>query len=260
MFNVLEAQQQQHTHDWTIAAHAKPTWIVLDIETGNAPNEFIEAKIADWTPPGNVTKPETIAAKRQEAAAKIKEKSALLDAAPILCVAINTPLQKIIFNGMDDKQHSIEGWRVESFGDEHQMLLGLREWLDTEADPYTTLVGHNLRGFDLPKMRIAYLRNRLRLPFTLSISNDEQHQPTADTMQLYSRKFAVESNGQPFVSLDKMAAAFGLPRPKSSISGSDVPAMHERGEHLPILTYCAIDAATTAAAWELMTSTSTTLS
>ena len=253
MFNPIEK------HDWTATATDKSDWIVLDLETGNAPEEFIEQKIAEWTPPGNISKPETIAAKREEAKQKIREKSALLDAAPILCVAVNTPQQKMIFNGMDDKQHSIEGWEVQSFGDESRMLLGLRQWLDSGTDPYTTLVGHNVCGFDLPKLRSANIRHRLMLPHCLRIGGDEYQQKTADTMKIYARKFAVEGNGQPFVTLDRVAAAFGLPRPKLNISGSDVPAMHERGEHLAILTYCAIDAATTAAAWELMTSTSANL-
>lgn len=227
-------------------------WIALDIETGNAPEEFIQAKIADWTPPGNVTKPETVEARRKEAADKIREKSALLDGAPILCVAIHSQNDRLIFNGMDSNPYQIDGWTIESLTDEHQMLVRLRGWLDTKTDPYTTLVGHNLLGFDLPKLRIAYLRNRLRPPYCLSVGTDEHSQPTTDTMRLFARRFAVESNGQPFVSLDKVATALGLPRPKSTISGSAVPAMHERGEHLPILTYCAIDTTTTAAAYELM--------
>lgn len=254
MFNIAVDHQE-----WSALEENQPAdWVVIDIETGNAPEEAITRKMEEWKPAGNISKPETIAAKREEAKQKIRQKSALLDEAPILCIAIIKNERRMVFNSMDSAQHDIEGWCVKSLGSEQNMLIAFRDWLDAHTSPYTTLVGHNLRGFDLPKIRSAYIRHRLRLPqcMKVSIGIEIAKQPTADTMAIYAYKFAVESNGQPFVSLDKMASALGVPRPKTVISGSDVPAMHERGEHIAILTYCAIDTSTTARCFELMSSES----
>ncbi|MFI3123424.1 MAG: hypothetical protein QX194_05795 [Methylococcales bacterium] len=64
-------------------------FVALDIETGNAPIEAVENSIENWKAPKN-WKPETVEAKRAEHAEKKRDKAALLDARPILCIACRT--------------------------------------------------------------------------------------------------------------------------------------------------------------------------
>ena len=94
-----------------LAAHmlSPAQYVVIDLETGDAPPDAIAAAIAAWKAPSN-WKPETVEAKRVEAAEKIIEKSALLDASPILCLALKTDRMSVILNGMDASSPEIPGW------------------------------------------------------------------------------------------------------------------------------------------------------
>lgn len=232
---------------------APAAWLVFDLETGDAPEEAIQAALTGWKPPANIKDGEKIEARRQEAAEKIRERAALLDASPVLCVAIQTDATAVLFNGMDTEEHTVTGWEVMPCGDERGLLLKLRDWLDTNTGPQTLIGGHNIRGFDLPKLRSAYVRHRLCLPELLKPRlRDEPAPEVVDTMSLY-KAFSMENRDNLFISLDTVADGLGIVRPKGVISGSDVPRLHAAGENAAILTYCAIDTATTAWAFLLMT-------
>jgi hypothetical protein len=224
-------------------------YIVLDLETGDAPAEAVEAAIAGWKAPAN-WKPETVAAKKMERAEKVNGKAALLDASPILCVAFKSDAMAVIFNGMDLSALEVPGWLVLPCGDEAGLLNALRTVLDASAAPDTVLVGHNLLGFDLPKLRNAYLRHRLKLPMALAF--DGELQPVYDTMRMI-RYCSMENSNEQWVSLDTVARVLGIPTPKAVITGADCPRLHREGEYGVILTYCALDVATTERAYLLMT-------
>jgi Predicted 3'-5' exonuclease related to the exonuclease domain of PolB len=234
-------------------AHAPAQWLVLDLETGHAPQAAIDAAMAAWKPPANIKDPEKIEARRKEAMTKIREKSALLDAAPIICVAMMTDRERVVFSGMGKSEFQIDDWQVYHSDDERVMLLELRSWLDGVTTPETTIVGHGVRGFDLPKLRSAYVRHRLQLPGILQPKvGDEPGNPMVDTMSLY-RAFSVENRDNYFCSLDETARGLGIESGKPIISGKDVPDLHARGETETILTYCCLDVATTGCAFHLMT-------
>jgi hypothetical protein len=224
-------------------------YIVLDLETGDAPAEAVEAAIAGWKAPSN-WKPETVEAKKAERATKLNGKAALLDASPILCVAFKSDAMAVIFNGMDLSAPEVPGWMVLPCGDEAGLLNALRTVLDASAAPDTVLVGHNLVGFDLPKLRNAYIRHRMQLP--LSLAFDAELQPVYDTMRMI-KYCSMENALEQFVSLDTVARVLGIPTPKAVITGADCPRLHRDGEFSVILTYCALDVATTERAYLLMT-------
>lgn len=236
-----------------VALPAPARWLVLDLETGNAPEPAIQAAIAAWKPPANIKDGDKIEARREEAAAKIRDKAALLDASPILCVALVTEAATWLVNGMDASAPAVEGWEVIGSGDERGLLLDLRDWLDRHTDTATVIGGHNVRGFDLPKLRAAYLRHRLRLPALLQPRLGSEPAPeVVDTMSLF-KAFSMEHRDDYMISLDTVADGLGIVHPKGVICGADVPRLHQAGEYAAILTYCAIDAATTAVAFQLMT-------
>lgn len=230
-------------------------WLVIDIETGDAPAEAVAAAIADWKAPANVKDPEKIEVRRQEAIAKFNGKAALLDASPILCVAIQTDRARLVFNGMDASAPTIDGWPVVPCGDERGLLLALRAWLDANTGPETMLAGHNLRAFDLPKIRHGYIRHGLKLPNVLRPKlGDEAKNEVVDTATLF-KAFSMEHRDDFCPALDTVAASFGIPRPKQHMTGADCPRLFREGEFATILIYCAVDVATTARAYQLMTGT-----
>lgn len=234
------------------------SFVVLDLETGDAPAEAVAAATAAWKGQSN-WKPETVEEKRAEAAKKIAKKAALLDASPILCTAIQTERDRMIFNGMSDDEPSIEGWRVIGCHDEAGMLRALRGWMDSGTTAATVIVGHNAKAFDLPKLRHAYVRHLLRLPELLKPRlRDEEKPELMDTASLF-KAFSMEHRDDFCPSLDMIAASFGIPRPKQHMSGADCPRLFREGQFQTVLTYCAVDVATTTRAYQLMTAQATDL-
>ena len=157
----------------------------------------------------------------------------------------------IILNGMSAEAPGITGWLCLPCMDEKGLLVALRSILDATTGPDTVLVGQNILGFDLPKLRNAYLRHRLCLPAALRPMDGESRQPVFDTMREI-RFFSMENADERFVSLDTVARVLGIPQPKQVITGADCPRLHREGEHAVILTYCCVDVATTERAFLLM--------
>lgn len=230
-----------------IAQSSPPAiWVVVDIETGYCSLEGIEQAIEAWKPPSN-WKPETVETKRAEAEEKIREKSSLLDAAPILCLALKTDRVAILLNGMSAETFEVPGWLVMPCGDERGLLLALRTLLDSIIAPETIIVGHNIYSFDAGKIRNGFLRHRLRLPIALA----EPDQPMFDTMRQI-RHFSAEFSDERYVKLDAVARVLGIPQPKQVINGADCPRLHKEGQYAAICTYCCIDVETTTRAYLLM--------
>ncbi len=130
------------------------------------------------------------------------------------------------------------------------MLAALSAWLDAHTDEQTALVGHNVRAFDLPKLRGGFVRHRLPLPACLR-PRESGSQPITDTMSLF-KSYSMEHRDDFAVGLDVVCAAFGIPRPKQLISGADVPRLHAAGQLAEILTYCCIDVDATTEIYRLM--------
>ena len=236
----------------SVAFSAHAQYLVLDIETGNAPAEAIENALNSWEPPKNYKDPEKIEAKRRDDFNKIMERGALLDASPILCIAVKTEKWKGVFSQLASKV-KIEDWNLWVSENEADMLKAFRVFLEKETSQETIIVGHNVRGFDLPKLRNAYLRHRLKLPELLAITARPDEGPqVVDTAQLF-KAFSMEHRNDFCPSISDMAQSLGLPMPKGVISGADVPRLHAEGKTQEILTYCAIDTTTTEAAYLLMT-------
>lgn len=214
-------------------------WLVLDIETGNPDEDSIERAIAAWKPPSNVKDESKIAARREEARVKIREKGALLDSAPILCVAIKSNLGSLVFSSMGAQhQPQIANWLVVALDDERSMLTALAVYLDASVGAETVIAGHNISGFDLPKLRNAFVRHRLPVPRALKPT--EPFQPMWDTMRKF-RFYSAEHSDELFVSLDVVAESFGIPKPKTVVTGAEVPRMHQEGKCSEILAYCCVD-------------------
>ena len=231
------------------------SYLVLDLETGDAPTEAVAAALESWKAPSNIKDTAKIESRRAEAATKFAEKAALLDASPILCIALQSNNNRLVLNGMDASAPAIDGWPCIPCGDERGLLLALREFLNSATSEETTIIGHNVRNFDLPKLRHAYVRHNLKLPNIIKPRlGDETKAEVVDTAMLF-KAFSMEHRDDFCPSLDVVASSFGIPRPKQHMSGADCPRLYREGEVATVLTYCCVDVATTTRAYLLMTST-----
>lgn len=235
----------------------------FDLETGDAREDDIELACALVKPASNIKDPEKVQENLATKRAKIAEKAALMDAAPIASAAFVTEAEKVIF------YHRGYPWgkftpvkAIKGFGgtlvcekDERGMLLVLRDWMDARSVLFdkeeqatlkkrkgSILICHNLFGFDLPKLRLAYIRNELRLPEILDPEAVERGAEYYDTMKHFLRYFTTENAGDQFISVEAVGARLGLPQYKAHMSGADVPKAVREGKALDVLTYNGLDA------------------
>lgn len=225
----------------------------FDIETGNASPEDIDIKAQEAKLPAKAKTDDEIRQAKIEAYQKAVDKAALLDRAPITVLAAATEAGNVVWNCIPDPcpvstMPGLNG-EIRNFKSEKDMLIDLREWLTERTSVLTEIIGFNSRGFDLPKLRNAYIRHKLQLPalFVPGIN------PHYDVMKEYLRNYTTEFNGQLFVKLKTVQSRFGLPEYKEYISGADAPKLAAEGKSKLVIPYCYMDTITTYLAYKFMT-------
>src|SRR5690606_9470914 len=117
-------------------------------------------------PSKSISKPETVGRNYFEALAEKKERAALVNDAPIVCVSLRSEDELRCLHALGAAEpREVDGGLVEGFATMRDMLRALRNLLDVRCDPGTILVGHNVLGFDLRKLRWAYVAHGLRMPY-----------------------------------------------------------------------------------------------
>lgn len=225
-------------------------WMALDIETINGSPDDAERFIVQayrcesfgtWADA-------TIGKKIKEAWEKKKERLALLDAAPIICVSLQGSFRPpSLVHWLPTAIEAPAGSEMLACSDESAMLVALRIYLDATCAQDTTLVGHNIRDFDLPKLRHAYCRHGLRLPQCLTYRD----QPYYDTMEAYCKRFSVHR--AIMIGLQDVLDAFGMTHHKADVDGGMVQQMYESGEHQALANYSILDVIAEADLFERMT-------
>ena len=212
---------------------APPQHLTLDIETTAGDPAEAEASLRRTFAPNANWKPATIGERYLEALEKKRERLALLDTAPIISVALRTEADCRLLHWMPIDDQQIAGVPLERLADQRSMLLRLREYL-LVCGPETVLVGHNLRHFDLPRLRLAMIRHGLCLPPCLA----DPEQPTYDTMSMW-RYFSLEE--KQMTSLEECLEAAGLTSHKAAMSGADVPEVYRQGDYQTVAAYAIAD-------------------
>jgi hypothetical protein len=218
-------------------------YITLDIETVPTQRQDVRDYIAKTvTPPGNISKAETIAKWNEESRPAAVEEAVNktgLDGAFGQVVCIGFDLHD---TGEPDAIYGL---------DEADVLTRFNDALNTIRPSdlmSTTIVGHNVAGFDLRFLAQRYIVNGIR-PHQL-IARAAQAKPwesekVFDTMV----QFAGVGNR---ISLDKLCLALGLPG-KGDITGADVWPMVQAGKLAEVADYCKNDVRKTRAVFKRMT-------
>lgn len=125
--------------------------------------------------------------------------------------------------------------------DERTLLSITLPFLDRDV----RLVGHNLKGFDLPFPAKRYMANGFGVPSSLRVAGKKPWELVhVDTMEVM--RFG---GGQP-MSLRSACRLLGLKDPKENCSGSDVWSMWKDGKFDEIGTYNEGDAVVTLQVYE----------
>ncbi len=181
-----------------------------------------------------------------------KSRMGLLDSAGIATVQLQCKDGAMVLHCLNEGAVTAPGGTQIGFKTEKEVLLNLRIFLDQQTDDATTLVGWNIKGFDLRRLRFAYLRAGLNVPRALRVQA-----PVYDMMKEYVDGFSVDR--QPFVKLEVALQAFGLPNHKAQMDGSQVDVMIKAGQYDKVLAYAWADIAAETELFLRMTGQSTGL-
>jgi hypothetical protein len=194
-------------------------FVFWDIETraNDRAREYYERF---WTPPGNVTKPETIAAKKEEQLKTLDGAGLRWWTGAVCCICART-------DG-DDKFSMVNA-------DETFLLNSFFSWCRTrEAENDVVYIGKNALDFDRPFCIGRALAGRVILPY----------------------KFCDKGNKSPILDIDKIFGwsrsstqqigklrdfAWGLGIDQTSSPGSEVQGLWDKSQHLQIMTHCEQD-------------------
>ncbi|HUO61006.1 MAG TPA: hypothetical protein VMU24_10085 [Candidatus Acidoferrales bacterium] len=236
-------------------------YFVLDVETMNpSPDAMatLEAQfLAEWEPGGNLKDPAKIAAKSDADLQRFRERAALLDDAPVAMVGLMFEDATFLLHGLKRAKARWLGNRknnvtLEGFDGERSLMEAVCTVLNEKAQPDSICIGHNIFGFDLRRLRLACVRNGVKLPDVLRVVFDEKPQRFLDTMQHYCRFFG--RRDEIMISQEHMLEQLGIePLLRGVASGADVPKLLEDGKFNEVATKLLADLVGVRAAFLRMT-------
>jgi predicted PolB exonuclease-like 3'-5' exonuclease len=202
-------------------------YLYLDIETVPTTDADRIAEIAaSITCPGNISKPESIAAWEVEKKPKLVEEA----------------VAKTSFSGAYGKVCCI-GWAWDDFEARSTIGTDEREVIQSAFDritnghmsavPIITIVGHYVANFDLRFLMQRAIVLGIRLPDWLPRDPKPWSREVFDTM-------AAWAGAKDTISLDNLCRVLGIPG-KDGVDGSMVAGMWQRGEYDAIASYCRDD-------------------
>jgi DNA polymerase elongation subunit (family B) len=205
------------------------TAIYLDIETIPSQSPDLLAKLrADVKPPGNIKKPESIAAWMEEnadsAAAEAMEKTSFDPGYGHICT--------IAWAGEDDRFEP-DCAHARTVEQEADVIRAFFDSLPRDTYGAPMFVGHYIGGFDL---RFILCRAViLGIPIPPQIPRDPKpwDKSMFDTMTAWA-------GARGTISMDRLCEALGLPS-KGDFDGSMVAEAWATGEHETIIEYCKRD-------------------
>lgn len=138
-------------------------------------------------------------------------------------------------NDADPVNFTVSGHDIEN--QEPKIIKGFFDYLREQPKGefcHYIFVGHNITGFDIKVIRQRSIILGIKQPLNMKGVYDAKpwDKNPYDTM--------VQWDGRNFISLDKLAKAFGL-QGKSDVNGSMVYKMYQDGEFDAIGNYCCAD-------------------
>lgn len=204
------------------------TTLFLDIETLGTDRQDVRDYIAaSITPPGNISKPETIA--KWEAESKPQ---AIEDA--IAKTALDGSFGRVCVIGWaldDERVQTVHGL------DEPTVLQRFADRMDNIRVFDCAVVGHNVASFDLRFLVQRYIVNSIKPPAI--ITRAAQAKPW-EAEKVYDTMVQWAGAGNR-ISLDKLCLALGIESPKGDITGATVGQAVADGRLLEVADYCAGD-------------------
>jgi len=217
--------------------------LYLDIETIPTDREDVRAYLAASVKhPATISKAETIAKWNEES------RPAAIDEA-VAKTGLDGSFGRVCVIGWALEYEEVQ--TVYNATDERILLQAFADRLRIKASDQlsTTVVGHNVSGFDLRFLVQRYIVHGIRPPAV--IARAAQAKPwESDKVFCTMTQWAGVGNR---VSLEKLCLALSIPSPKSDITGATVAAAVAAGRIDDVAAYCVGDVQATRAVHRRMT-------
>jgi hypothetical protein len=223
------------------------TALFWDLETIPTSDPEVIAEIeANIKPPGNISKPETIAKWMSDNKLPAVEKA-------IHDTGLDGGLGKIICIGFAKNDDETDSFTQ---GDEQDIIRRLFGHFTEEcalhysggtADNPPILVGHNILGFDLRFLYKRCVILGIKPPNRFPFDRQQQARGVVDTKLMW------EPDRHEYLSLDTLCKQLGVPSPKQNMSGKDVWGFFKAGRIEEIAEYCRADVGAARECYKRMT-------
>ncbi len=196
-------------------------WGPLAIDVETMPNAGMELYLPEPEAPSNYKDPDKIAAYKAERRSKLIEGMALdVDLCRIVAIGLASSLdmEPMITLAHDDDE---ERYALKHF------------WDMVDVEPYRSIVGYNVLGFDLP----IILRRSLFLGVPVTRLPDMRRYSSSDVIDLMQLLYNWGQAPGQMRGLKTVAKIFGIPNPLPDVDGSMVATMDDEA----LVAYCAND-------------------
>jgi len=222
----------------------------IDIETMDLDERDIEFEAKFLKAHPNTKDPEKIEKQLEEKAKKLETKGALTDTCKIASIGIHVPgelpivLHTFKFEEDLTATYSIDNMACSS---EKDMLLTFYQIMSISCDEETEIIVAG-RDFDLPKIRLACVRNRVQIPPAIFPGAGNR---VYDVLFHGAKYFLAGSRFS--VSLDELSQRLGVDTGDKAISGAEVPKMIREEEFEQVIIYNGLDAYKNTECYNMMT-------
>jgi len=219
--------------------------LYLDIETVPTDRADVRAYIAATvSPPGNISKAETIAKWNEESRPAAVEEA-------VAKTGLDGSFGRVCVIGWAYDDGPVQS--MHDIASESELLHAFAEQLNVWVpigEQYTTaVIGHNVSSFDLRFLTQRFIVNGIKPP--LLIQRAAQAKPwEADKVFDTMIQWAGVGNR---ISLEKLCLALSIPSPKSDITGATVAAAVSDGRIAEVAAYCERDVEAVRAVYRRMT-------
>lgn len=215
-------------------------YMALDIETGAATIAALSNDLSRCKPNANTKDPAKRVEQVKRKQQSVIEKSALTNAAPIMCIGLKDNDSISIFTAYDfaGSEKIINAGINLVIGDsEIDILHNVTNYITHEKYMgYDLIVTFNGRGFDLPKIRLAYARNGLSdyMPEVF-----RPNFPHIDLMIEYCKYYSV--GNKMFCSFEDACIDLGIIETGKAFSGGLFHELVNEGKEFEATIYNGLD-------------------
>lgn len=214
----------------------KYDFVSIDIETMNLTEDQILFESGFLSGRKGTKDPEKIKQQIENKINGLKEKGAVKNSSNIASIGIHTDNSRPVVIHQFPFTDDLDSVDHVPCCNEREMLLSLTNLLNSCCDDETEIVVAG-KKFDLPKIMLASIRNRVNYPECFTPGRNKIY----DLLYFGGKYFMVDNQAQYTVSVGELLKRFGFDREGKIVGGSEIPTMIENEQYKEVIIYNGLD-------------------